>query len=298
MRLLVFGGQGWIGTYLLNYLNHHEIIHSQIHINNWTNEKTLQTEIDTVKPDYVLCFIGRTANSTFSKDTSQCTIDYLEDKLDLNLRDNLLAPLLLALTCVKNQIKIMYMGTGCIFETLQEEKFDDNALPNFFGSQYSQIKGITDQLMHHSLLDQYVLNVRIRMPIVEYPHPKNFVTKITQYSKVIDIPNSMTILPDLVPIMIKLIETGTTGTFNLTNPGVISHGDILDLYQQHVDPYFTWTRFSLEELRAITKSGRSNNALETSKLEKFVQDYQLDCPHIKVGMVNLLKKYAQNSKSL
>ena len=70
--------------------------------------------------------------------------------------------------------------------------FKEEDIPNFFGSSYSIIKGFTDRLMHQ--LDNYVLNLRIRMPISSENAPRNFITKITKYEKICNIPNSMTLL--------------------------------------------------------------------------------------------------------
>ena len=113
-----------------------------------------------------------------------------------------------------------------------------------------------------------VLNVRIRMPIVGYDCPRNFITKIKTYEKVVNVQNSMTVLPELLPIMIDLSERRHVGTINLTNPGTISHNEILDLYKKYVDSTFEYTNFSIEEQSKILASERSNNKLDTTKLER------------------------------
>jgi hypothetical protein len=76
----------------------------------------------------------------------------------------------------------------------------------------------------------------------------------------------MTILPILLPYMIDLIYRGAKGTYNMTNPGVISHNQILEKYKRYVDPNFEWTNFTIEEQNQILASKRSNNALNTDKL--------------------------------
>jgi hypothetical protein len=59
------------------------------------------------------------------------------------------------------------------------------------------------------------------MPISDDLHPRNFVTKITKYEKVVNIPNSMTLLHDLLPASIIMAENNVTGVYNFTNPGAI-----------------------------------------------------------------------------
>ena len=61
-----------------------------------------------------------------------------------------------------------------------------------------------------------------------------------QYNKVINIPNSMTVLPELIPLSIEMAKRKLTGVMNYTNPGAISHNEILELYKQYIDPDFSW----------------------------------------------------------
>ena len=106
------------------------------------------------------------------------------------------------------------------------------------------------------------------MPITGKNNPRNFITKITNYTKICSVQNSMTVLPELIPIMIDLALNNVTGTINLTNPGTISHNEILEMYKDIVDPNFTWTNFSIQEQNEILASKRSNNYLDTSRLEQ------------------------------
>lgn len=78
----------------------------------------------------------------------------------------------------------------------------------------------------------------------------------------------MTYLPELLPIMLDLSKNKEVGTINLTNPGTISHNEILELYKTYVDTKFTWNNFTIDEQDAILDSKRSNNKLNTDKLKK------------------------------
>ena len=132
------------------------------------------------------------------------------------------------------------------------------------------MKGFTDRLMHQ--LEDTVLNLRIRMPIVGEDCPRNFISKITKYEKICSVPNSMSVLPELLPIALKMMKAGLTGTVNLTNPGVISHNEILELYKTYMEPSFTWRNFTIEEQRQVIACERSNNLLDTTRLEQFAPE--------------------------
>ena len=123
------------------------------------------------------------------------------------------------------------------------------------------------------LFPNNVLNLRIRMPITGIPNSRNFITKITNYEKICSIPNSMTILPELLPLVLTLAERKESGTINITNPGLISHNEILEMYKEIVDPDFSWKNFSQEEQSKILDSDRSNNFMDTTKLESSFQMY-------------------------
>ncbi len=270
MKVLIYGGNGWIGNQVIELLGNHEVIKGHARAENIIE---LEKEIETHNPTHIMSFIGRTHGMVGDK--LYTTIDYLEQKGKIreNVRDNLYSPVVLATLATRYKIHFTYMGTGCIFEYdethpfgLADNGFREEDTPNFFGSGYSVVKGYTDKLMH--LFEDSVLNVRIRMPITSDYNSRNFITKIVKYEKICSVPNSMSVLPELLPKMIDMAEKKITGTINLTNPGLISHNEILTMYKQIVDPEFTWENFSVEEQDKILVAGRSNNYLDTGKLQK------------------------------
>jgi len=69
-----------------------------------------------------------------------------------------------------------------------------------------------------------------------------------------------------------MMKSRLLGTMNLTNPGRITHNEILTLYRDHVDPTFTWKNFTIEEQDSILDSKRSNNLLDTERLQNFAPE--------------------------
>ena len=293
MKLLVYGHKGWIGqqfTVLLQETSENYVLGNA----RVDDTPRLLKELDEIDPTHVISFIGRTHGQIGDKEWT--TIDYLEQKGKLveNMRDNLFAPISLALACQSRNIHYTYLGTGCIFNYLDSDNDKDNKegkkergfteedIPNFFGSGYSTVKGFTDRIMHQ--LESTVLNLRIRMPIIKETCPRNFITKITSYAKICSIANSMSVLPELLPIALKMVKANMRGTVNLTNPGTISHNEILEMYKEFVDPAFTWENFSIADQNLILASERSNNRLDTTILETFAPAVK----HIKESVRYLL----------
>jgi len=298
MRFLLYGSKGWIGEFFLGLLADHHDIEVVIGKSRVDNEQELEREILTVKPTHVISTIGRTHGEGYT------TIDYLEQKGKIfeNVRDNLFSPLVLAILSEKYNFHFTYLATGCIYqydETHPYEQeingFDDDEKPNFFGSSYSTVKSYTDRLMGYF---DSVLTLKIRMPIVDTPNGRNFITKIVNYEKICSIKNSMSVLDDLLEIMIDMIKHNQTGRFNFTNPGLISHNEILEMYREIVDPTFTWVNFTQDEQNTILAAGRSNNYLDTSKLEAYCQGRHINLLPIKESVRQVLIRMKENIDSV
>jgi dTDP-4-dehydrorhamnose reductase len=282
MKILFFGSRGWIGKQFGDYLNSHGITYISTDVRA-DDEKAVEEEIKLYSPTHIISFIGRTHGGEYN------TIDYLElpGKLKDNLRDNLYSPVILSILCERYDIHYTYLGTGCIFSSDDPTttSIDDDEKPDFFGSSYSIVKGFTDRLQH--LYSKNTLNLRIRMPIVNFQHDRNFLSKIFKYSKICSMPNSMTVLEDMFPVIMDMIQNKTTGTFNLVNKGLITHNEILEMYKEHIDKGFTWENFNVEEQNAILLSKRSNTQLSTDKLYSLYPDI----PDIKTSVEKCIVGY-------
>jgi nucleoside-diphosphate-sugar epimerase len=298
LKFLLFGGNGWIGSKVYTQLVNmgYNVLKSNCRANDYNS---VENEITDIKPTHVMSFIGRTHGIYDGNEIS--TIDYLEmpGKLVENINDNLYGPIVLASICNKMNCHFTYLGTGCIFDYDNEHLFGDTTTgfkeedkPNFFGSSYSIVKGYTDKLMH-DLYDKSALNVRIRMPITNEYINRNFITKITNYKKICSIPNSMTVLDELIPVMINYAVDKKIGTINLTNPGLITHNEILEMYKEIVDPSFSWENFSIEEQDKILTSKRSNNCLNTNTLEN---NTKFKVKNIKDSVKDILIEMKNNIK--
>ncbi len=261
-KALVWGGRGWIGGLFEAELRKQgwKVVHAESRADC---REAVMAEIGAHSPSHLLSLIGRTHGPGFG------TIDYLEQpgKLRENIRDNLYGPMVLAEAARATGKHLLYMGTGCIFSGASDELFTESSAPNFFGSAYSTVKGFTDQLM--AAYSSTVLNVRIRMPIHSQDNPRNFITKIIQYKKINSIPNSMTVLDDIIPLLVRAMDRRITGTLNAVNPGVLEHSEILRMYRDLQNPGHTWEELDTRELmegRHVV-AARSNNHLDATRIK-------------------------------
>lgn len=277
---LVFGGAtGWIGQMSVVMLREqgYEVYSAQSRLEN--RESVLQ-EIKTIQPDFILNAAGVTGRPN---------VDWCEDHRQETLRANVIGALTVCDCAFVCNVPVINLGTGCIYTYDEQHSlgsgrgFSEKDEPNFAGSFYSYTKIMLDKM-----LQEYpnVLNLRLRMPISDDLNERNFITKITRYQKVVNIPNSMSVLHDLLPLIPQMAERGLRGNMNFVNPGVISHNEILALYKQYIDPNFSWQNFSIEEHDSILKAKRSNNELDASRL---VQEFP-EVLHIKQSIVGVFER--------
>lgn len=230
------------------------------------NREAVAAELDKIKPTHVLNAAGITGRPN---------IDWCETNKPETIRTNVIGTLNLADLCLERDIHCTVYATGCIF--VYDEKhpegsgigFTEEDEPNFDGSFYSQTKGYMEPMLKEF---PNCLILRVRMPISDDLIHRSFVTKIVKYERVVNIPNSMTILTEMLPASLAMAKAGLTGVYNFTNPGVISHNEVLDLYTKYIDPTYAYKNFTVEEQAKVIAAPRSNNELDTTKLLRDMPD--------------------------
>lgn len=262
LKFLIYGRSGWIGG-LLGEICKKQGIEYHYGSGRLENRASLEADIESLKPTHVLSAAGLTGRPN---------VDWCESHKTETISVNVVGTLTLADVCLQHGLLLVNFATGCIFEYDDTHPlgsgigFLEEDTPNFIGSFYSKTKAMVEELLKNY---KNVCTLRLRMPISsDLTNPRNFITKITRYQKVVDIPNSMTVLDEMVPIAIEMAKRNLTGIWNFTNPGVVSHNEILEMFRDYVDPSFKWVNFTLEEQAKVIVAPRSNNELDASKLQR------------------------------
>ncbi len=278
--VLIFGGNtGWFGQKIIQILDEqgHKGIGARSRLEN---REEIIRELEEVKPDFIINAAGVTGRPN---------IDWCEDHKEDTIRANIIGCLNLADIAWQRGIHLTNIGTGCLYDYDEEHPkgsgsgFTEEDEPNHFTSFYCESKVYLEKLL---LRYDNVLNLRVRMPVSFDFHPRNFIIKITTYERVINEPNSLSVLEDLLPIAVDMTLKGRKGNYNFANPGSISHNEILDLYRAYIDKDFTYQNFTVEEQDKILKAGRSNCELDVSKL---LQEYP-NIPSIKDSILRAIQE--------
>ena len=251
---LVYGRSGWIGGLMGKLLTEQGAMWSY-GIARLEDRGGILSDIQRARPTHVLNAAGVTGRPN---------VDWCESHREETIRTNVIGVLNLVDICRAHGIHVTNFATGCIYSydkihyVGSGKGFTEEDPPNFDGSYYSRTKGIVE-----SMLREYdnLLQLRLRMPINhDLANNRNFVYKIVNYEKVVNIPNSMSVLDELLPASLEMARQSLTGVFNFTNPGVVSHNEVLQLYRDYVDPQYTWANFTeAEQAKAREMIGISNH---------------------------------------
>jgi dTDP-4-dehydrorhamnose reductase len=249
MKIAIFGSNGFLGGYFKE--QYPEAITPRIDI---ADAAAVRAFLDAEKPDVVINCAGKTGRPN---------VDWCEDHKLETIKSNVTGPLVLLDETQARGMYLVHIGSGCIYQGDNHGKgWTETDPPNFYGSFYSRTKLWSDQM----LKDFPVLNIRLRMPFDGSQNPRNLIMKLRSYSRVLDEPNSITHLPDLLKTVDALISQTKTGTYNMVNPGAISPYRVMELYKEIVDPTHEFERLALSQLGDVVKAGRSNCLLSTAKL--------------------------------
>lgn len=254
MKFLLFGGRGWIGKMVQENLekNGLRVFLANSRLENYTD---ILNEVKDILPDRIINCAGKTGRPN---------VDWCENNKLETLQSNVVGINNLAKVCEIYNIHLTNLASGCIYESLNGEIFNEDDVPNFTKSTYSLSKVLAENILK---CYKNVLTLRLRMPISgDYKSPRDFVYKITRYEKVVNIQNSMSYLPELIPILVRMSINLEIGIYNFVNTGTISHNEILQIYKENVDKDFTWQNFTLEEQSKILLAGRSNCHISNEKL--------------------------------
>jgi len=263
-------GDGFIGNFLARTLP------DSVHYKNRLWEK--------VEIEYLLDDHPSTTLINCAGKTGRPNIDWCESHKDETFDDNVKLPAMIAETCQERKIHWIHIGSGCIYDGYDKAWMEEDP-PNFAGSFYSRTK-----IWSQDILADFanVAVLRIRMPIDDQFHERNYIRKLVMYAKegrkLFSLPNSMTYLPDLARFIEHVREHGLTGPWNVVNSGKITAEEVLEIYKEKIDPTFTYKLFTYSETSKDFLAPRSNCVLSNDKM--MTVEFQM--PNIKTRIEEAL----------
>ena len=206
-------------------------------------------------------------------------VDACEDNKGETILGNVVFPATLSNLCKTRELRLCHISSGCIYNGYKKD-FGEEDDPNFtfdIGSFYSGSKALAEKILKTNPL-LYIF--RLRIPFDHHPSPRNYITKLLSYDKLLNCRNSFSHRGDFVKYALNLLESKAPyGIYNITNKGHASTSEVVDLLKYHLrdklrlalaDKQFSFFS-NLEEFSQITTARRSNCILDISKLEQHME---------------------------
>lgn len=161
-------------------------------------------------------------------------------------------------------IPIVHISSGCVYTGYKDGGWTEEDPPNFDfnnGSFYSGSKVLEQKLLEPYMNKSYLL--RIRMPFGDHEDPKNLLTKLKNYKKLVNFENSLSYINDVAKISVNFaLDRPEAGVYNVCNPGSKTTEEIVDMMRLNKE----W--FRKEEFEQSVQAPRSNCTLNTNKLTR------------------------------
>ena len=282
--IVLFGATGYVGKTFYRELLNKGFNVAKFKWSDYTvhNINTLAADLSTAR--FVINCAGYTGTPN---------VDACEDDKANCLYGNAIWPELLARACEIARVPYGHVSSGCIYTGDNNERgFKEEDVPNFDFrhnncSWYSGTKALGEEALKN-YPNGYIW--RLRIPFNNVDGPRNYLTKVIRYKKLLNATNSISHLDEFVKACISIwFQELPHGTYNVCNHGVITTKEVVSMIQMHkvCEKDFTFFENEEEFMRLAAKAPRSNCVLNTSK----IQSYGIKMSEVHDAVHNSLKNW-------
>ena len=189
------------------------------------------------------------------------------------LLGNAILPGVLRTACEATNTPWGHVSSGCIFTGRRSDGggFRETDTPNFSFrtnncSFYSGTKALGEELLEGAR-DCFIW--RLRIPFNEVDSPRNYLTKVIRYARLLEAENSLSQLDEFVRASWECWEKRVPfAIYNVTNPGSVTTHEVVDLIRKSgvSDKQFQFFTDEADFMQKAAKTPRSNCVLDSSKL--------------------------------
>ena len=264
--IILFGSTGYIGSEFKRQLEQ-----KQIEFKCW-NDTANTTFYDLEKwyEDAGYPVIDAVINAAGY--TGKPNVDACELAKEDTIHGNIVWPQILTDWCMLNDITVGHVSSGCIYSgrRLDGEPFTEEDEPNFSFKQnncsfYSGTKAIAEKIVS-KWNKNYIW--RLRIPFEEYNNPRNYISKMLKYDKLLQAENSISNKQEFVSACIQtFVNKVPFGIYNVTNTGYITTDFLVEKLKVTIAKDRNFTLIDEETLyKNYAKTPRSNCVMSNSKL--------------------------------
>ncbi|MEO6875467.1 MAG: sugar nucleotide-binding protein [Opitutaceae bacterium] len=264
--IYLLGGSGYVGHAYQALLTRKAIPFRNVRRADldYTNSAVLTAALRQDRPEFLINAAGYTGKPN---------VDACELHKGECLMGNGVLPGIIAEACDAAGVPWGHVSSGCIFTGARDDGagFTESDEPNFTFRQdncsfYSGTKALGEEV----LAGRSNLFVwRLRIPFNEVDTPRNYLTKLMRYPRLLAATNSISQLDEFVASTFACWEKRVPfGTYNVTNPGQITTHEVVELIERsgvHPKKYEFFASES-DFMKVAAKTPRSNCVMDSTKL--------------------------------
>jgi dTDP-4-dehydrorhamnose reductase len=231
---------------------------------DYYNLPELTTALHQARP----AFLVNCAGYTGKPNVDACELHKTECLLG-----NAILPGVLRQACEATGTPWGHISSGCIFTGRRADGagFRETDAPNFSFrtnncSFYSGTKALGEEVLAGGK-DCFIW--RLRIPFNEVDSPRNYLTKLIRYERLLEAENSLSQLDEFVRATWECWEKRVPfGIYNVTNPGSVTTHEVVELIKKSgvSKKEFQFFTDETDFMQKAAKTPRSNCVLDSSKL--------------------------------
>jgi dTDP-4-dehydrorhamnose reductase len=264
--IYLLGGSGYVGQAYQALLTRKNIPFRNLRRAeiDYTNRDVLTAALKADRPTFLINAAGYTGKPN---------VDACELHKTECLFGNAVFPGIVAQACADAGIPWGHVSSGCIYTGSRPDGtgFTENDTPNFsFRTNNCSFYSGTKALGEEVLADKANVYIwRLRIPFDNVDNPRNYLTKLMRYSKLLDAENSISQLDEFVASTFACWEKRVPfGTYNVTNPGHVTTREVVAMIEKsgvHPKKYEFFPN-EAEFMKIAAKTPRSNCTMTSAKL--------------------------------
>lgn len=194
----------------------------------------------TRKDDVAAWFSGRKVDFVVNAVgyTGRPNIDSTEREKLRCLEANTVVPAVLGEVLSDLRVPWGHVSSGCIFNGTRSDGsgFTEEDEPDFVrfdprAGWYARTKWMAESLLRTA---DNVTIWRLRIPFDSVDHPRNYLSKLRQYDRLLEVRNSISHLGDFASAAIETLIRGVPpGLYNVTNPGAVWTSEVVEALRRH-----------------------------------------------------------------
>lgn len=264
--ILLLGGTGYVGTAYQALFTQRGIPFRVVSRSeaDYTRLPELRRLIAETRPEFLINAAGYSGKPN----VDACELHKAEC-----LFGNAVLPGVVRDACAEAGLPWGHVSSGCIYNGARADGggFKEDDPPNFSFrtnncSFYSGTKALGEEVLSGA---PGCFLWRLRIPFENRDNPRNYITKLMRYQRLLEAENSISNLQEFCAATLACWEKRVPfGTYNVTNPGSIWTHEIVDMLEKSGVCRKDYIFFKSEDefMKLAAKTPRSNCVMDNSKL--------------------------------